>query len=181
VKASSPTRTKQDVLSRRIGYGFLALIVIWIISRIAGGGLLDKGTPAPQWNLNRADGSGMRLSLAELRGKIVIIDFWSVTCPPCIRQIPELEAISRRLSTEGVAVIGIATGGESVDELEDFRKRKKISYTLLEGDGKTEDSYLVSSIPTLYIIDREGNIADSHRGYWDGESISDAVKKLIDE
>jgi peroxiredoxin len=75
----------------------------------------------------------------------------------------------------GVAVVGISTGGESLLQIKAFADKTEVDYPLLVGTGSPAIDYQIRSIPTTYIIDRKGKIVASHRGFWDRESIQQAV------
>ncbi|MDJ0764341.1 MAG: TlpA disulfide reductase family protein [Myxococcota bacterium] len=165
--------------THRLGIIILLAIGIWVLSQWSGSSLIDPGTPAPGWRLPLADGSGALLDLADLRGKVVVLDFWSTTCPPCLKQIPELQEIHRQMKSKDVSVIGIAAGGESLEDIAAFKARKQISYPLVVDAGRVARDYQVGSLPTLYVIDAKGNIVNGHTGYWPKAAILKAVTRSI--
>lgn len=139
---------------------------------------LTVGTIAPLWTLT--DRYGNTISLEDMKGSIVLLDFWATWCAPCIVVMPEIQAIYEKYPEEQVHVFGVniwerADPGTFMDE-NDF------SYgLLLEGDDVAAD-YKVSGIPTLYVIDKEGNIAFVEVGANPeiGEMLSSTVARLLE-
>ncbi|HUT78067.1 MAG TPA: TlpA disulfide reductase family protein [Polyangia bacterium] len=155
-----------------------AVIAAWIGFTLIGGRLLPEGSAAPEFSLPRPDGT--MLSLAELRGKVVVLDFWSVTCPPCLEELPTLASLWRRMESRGVVVVGIAAGGESRQDVARFAKERGIDYPLaVDGSGSISAAYRISALPTIYVISREGTVAASHVGAWSGRDLVAAVESAL--
>ncbi|MCP4680284.1 MAG: TlpA family protein disulfide reductase [Deltaproteobacteria bacterium] len=172
-------RDKHSTLQNRVGIIMLVIICIWFASRLWSDPLLQVDTIAPVWKLPLADGSGKMLRLEDLRGKAVVLDFWSTTCAPCRRQMEELDAIWRELEQKGAVIIGIAAGGEDVSEIVEFKKNKRIPYPLVVDSGTAAHAYKVRSLPTLYVLDKQGKIAAAHGGLWDRRDIVRAVTSAL--
>lgn len=180
INASTRSARKSSIVSR-IGLVIIAGLVIYFGSMIWSGSLLKNGTDAPQWTLPIADGSGQKLSLQDLRGKIVVLDFWSTTCAPCMKEMKELDKIQHRMKSREVVVVGVASGGESLREVTEFRRRKNVEYPLVvDKTGAVSNSYQVRSLPTIYVIDKDGKIADSHQGFWDATDVAKAVNRAFE-
>jgi len=139
--------------------------------------LLEEGVEAPPFELTAIDGSE-RVSLAGLKGKVVLLDFWSTSCPPCIKEMRDLEIIHQRLAAQDVVVLGINTEGASPVLLRNFAKARGVSYKVLMDHGAVSDSYRVTSIPSLYLIDRDGKIRWSHVGYASHEVLEARLQEL---
>ncbi len=129
------------------------------------------GEAAPSWTL---DG----ISLASLRGKIIILDFWATWCGPCRASLPALQHLFEQYGGRGLEIIG-ATWNESGDP-DAFAKEVGISYPHVKGDA-IASAYGVdnSGIPTMFVIDRHGRIADFFIG-WDGEATVRQLNARID-
>lgn len=138
---------------------------------------LTVGAAAPIWTLQDRDGN--TVSLEEMRGSIVILDFWATWCTPCIAVMPEIQSIFENYPEEQVHVFGVNVW-ESGDPGA-FMDENGFSYgLLLEGDDVAAD-YKVSGIPTLYIIDQNGNITFVEVGANPeiGEMLSSNVERLL--
>jgi peroxiredoxin len=157
-----------------------AAIVGLFALQMTGGATLPAGSAAPGFSLPRADAKGERIGLADLRGKVVVIDFWSTTCPPCLAQMDELETLRRRMASRGVEVIGICAGGEPLDEVARFVRERRVAYpTAVDADGSVAAAYRVRSLPTLYVVDAAGRVRAGHAGYWAEPELAAAVAAAV--
>ena len=125
---------------------------------------LAEGTPAPDWSLPTLTGDTLRL--ADLRGKVVLLDFFYKSCAPCCAALPFLQGIHERYKDRDVVMLGIdPIDDPEKDEMADFLAKRGINYTTLYADRRLSQEYHISAYPTLFFIDREGKIAKVHRGY----------------
>lgn len=126
---------------------------------------LKKGGPAPDFSLK--DMSGKLVRLSELKGKVVLIEFWATWCPPCKMAVPELNELQAEHANSNLVIIGI-----SIDEdrklLEDFMEDNEILYTVLYDDNGIFENYGVYTVPTALVIDVQGNVVEHHLGYAPG-------------
>lgn len=115
------------------------------------------GKPSPKLSVSRWIGPES-VSLNELKGKVVLLDFWATSCGGCIGRMPQLEALYQDYQEEGFEVIGVhmPTDGE---EVATFLEQNNYSYLFFIDTGETYRNYAVSNLPTYYLIDREGNLA----------------------
>ena len=133
---------------------------------------------APDVQLKTLDGKTFQL--AELRGRVVLLNFWATWCIPCRSEIPELNNMHRDLEARGLSVVGVSTydGAEGV---RNFWKDIKQDYPVLLGDQNVESTFAVSALPTTFILDREGRIRAKIIGERRRESFEAAVKPLLEE
>ncbi|MFD0765207.1 TlpA family protein disulfide reductase [Mucilaginibacter lutimaris] len=128
----------------------------------AANALLAVGTSAPDWTL--FDANGKQTSLNDLKGKVVMMDFYYIGCSGCMASINPLKAIYEKYKNKGL-VIASLTARDSKKAVLDFEKRYKISYSGYIGAADVVRSYNVTAFPTFYFIDKAGKIANVFVGY----------------
>jgi len=134
--------------------------------------------PAPNFDLKGVDGSP--ISLADQRGKPVVIDFWATWCVPCIYQIPELNAFWKNHREAGdVGVIGVAVDVEGASVVGPWIAEKGVEYPIAIGDESLAREFGVMGFPTLAIIDSAGNIASLHVGLVDVDELERLVAPFV--
>jgi len=136
------------------------------------------------------------LTLADLKGKAVIIDFWATWCGPCLKVMPSLIKSYNQHKDKGLVVIGFtriygsysddiqSKGRVSADEerslIKEFIERHKITYPIAIADGGTIfDAYNISFIPTMILIDKNGNIHDIELGAGDERKLEAKINDLL--
>lgn len=136
------------------------------------------GDKAPNFSLKSVKGKTVKLS--DFKGKIVIVDFWATWCPPCRKGIPDLVSIQKKFKKD-VVVIGISLDAEkTIKDVPEFVKNYKINYPILYGDEKVVVDYGgIQSIPTTFVIDRKGNVVDSHVGLVEKDTYINKIKELL--
>jgi thiol-disulfide isomerase/thioredoxin len=119
------------------------------------------GLPAAGFTLPVMTGGspGSRVRLADLRGKVVVIDFWASWCAPCRAEAPVVDRVARRHDGKGVVVLGIATSDDDWGRAVQFAESQGISYaTLFDSGDHVASAFRVRELPTLVVIDRSGVI-----------------------
>lgn len=135
--------------------------------------------PAPDVALKTLDDQSFRLS--SLRGRVVVLNFWATWCIPCRAEIPELNAMQKELGDKGLTIIG-ASWNDSTEGIREFQSDIKQDYTVLTGGEAVQNQFGgIPSLPTTYIIDRNGNIREKIIGGRDREGFEAIVKPLLDE
>jgi len=128
------------------------------------------------------DLQGKMQSLAQWKGKVIILNFWATWCPPCLAEIPEFIQLQKQYSTRGLQFIGIAI--DQKDKVQTFTKDMGMNYPILLGDmpgidlsrkiGNTQ-----GGLPFTVIIDRNGNIAATQLGILSQEKLENIIKPLL--
>lgn len=176
---TEPQRLTRKKLIRLAIAGMVTSTVAVLLASVlpSGRDLLERGTPAPAFELTAVD-TGRRVSLEGLRGQVVVLDFWSTTCPPCLRQIPDLEALREQIGDD-LVILGINAGGDPPEAVRDFGRSRRIGYQLFVDPGEVSRAYRVERLPTLYVIDRAGQVRWSHVGYTPAEDLAGIVRELL--
>jgi peroxiredoxin len=103
------------------------------------------------------DLSGKTWTFSELRGKVVLVNFWATWCPPCRKEMPDLEALYRRFESKGFVVLGISD--EESAKVKPFIRERKVSFPVLLDPGrKVNEMFVVEGIPKSFVYDREGKL-----------------------
>lgn len=125
--------------------------------------LLPKNTVAPNWELLSLQDE--KINLKNLKGKLVLLDFFTKSCYPCMLSMPGLQALHEKYKKKGLKIIGINIFDKKEDGIIDFISKHGITYTVLLGGKDVGVNYNVSGIPTVYLIDKNGKIIYSIDGY----------------
>ncbi len=137
--------------------------------------LLTPGTVAPDWTLYTADDK--KVSLTQLKGKVILLDFYFIGCLPCMDAIKPLNKLYEKYKGKDIVIASI-TGRDNKKTVLAFKKQYGIKYPGYVDAADVVKSYHVDSFPTFYLIDKEGKIASAHEGY--GYDFEKNVTSLID-
>ena len=143
----------------------------------------EKENAAPDFTIEKLDGSGS-VTLSDLKGKIVVLDFWATWCPPCTKGLPLLNKYDEENSSSLVKVFAVnvwerGTEQEVLDKVKAFWKSNKYKTEVLLGTSSLDltKNYGVTGIPTTIVIDMHGNIFDKHVGY--SNTMVEDLKKSV--
>ncbi len=139
--------------------------------------LLKKRDMAPDITLQTIDGKVFDLN--AYKGKVVLLDFWYISCYPCIMTLPELQKIAEHYDTSKVAVIGINVADDR-DKIASFLGKRNITYINAFKGEETGKNYKIKAFPTLYIIDKKGLIVSHHEG-WNRLLYKSTIKRKINK
>jgi len=104
-----------------------------------------------------ADLQGKAWHLQDLRGKVVLVNFWATWCPPCRKEMPDLDALYNKFKDQGFVVLAISD--EELSKVSPFIAERKISYPVLLDPGrKVNDAFIVEGIPKSFVYDRDGKM-----------------------
>ena len=127
----------------------------------------DAAAPAPTFTL--ASRTGGQVSLADLKGQVVMINFWASWCGPCRQEMPLLDQMYKRYSPLGFTLLGVNVEANSKDA-EKLLANVPVSFPVLfDKENKVSKMYDVNAMPSTVFIDRKGNVRYLHRGYKAGD------------
>ena len=160
----------------------VAAALLLVLSRAvatppATGGTPLNAQPAPDFRL--ATTSGEMLSLADLRGQVVLLNFWASWCIPCREEAPLLRDAARDHQARGLRVVGVLYQ-DGADAARDFERRYGITYpTVIDADGRTAIAYGVIGIPETFVIDREGVVRDRQIGPYTADGLAAKLDQFL--
>ena len=136
--------------------GFVALFVLFFSRPPGELRAPDLGEPVPSFTLRKDD--GQVVSLADYRGKIVVLNFWATWCAPCIEEMPSLNRFAERYAGKGLEIVAISVD-EDPDAYRDFLDKNQFQFlTLRDPSRRISEQYGTFKFPESYIISREGRL-----------------------
>ena len=125
------------------------------------------------------DLSGKDVKLSDMKGKVVVLEFWATWCPPCRASIPGIEKLYEAYKDKGVVVLAVSMDEGGWDAVQSFVKEYGIKYTVLKGNEDVAVKYQVRSIPMLLVLDKEGKISKRYLGFGSDEDIEQDIKAIL--
>ncbi len=157
---------------------FLAGAIIWV-SRERIWGDLPKNPPSA----NFIDLNGNKIALHDLRGKVVVLNFWSVSCAPCIQEMPQWSGLYQQYQTQGLSLIAIAAPGDAPNYVLDFTRRFQLPFPVaLDPAGNHALAFgPIKALPTTFIIDKHHKIVQHYIGVPDFTQVQATLKQLLQD
>jgi len=165
-------------LNTRLVKKLLSVGVVLVAGFISTHSVAD---PAPDFTLLSSTGENVRL--AEQRGQVVMLNFWASWCGPCRKEMPLLDAMSKRYSAAGFILYGVNVEEDNTDAKK-LIKELGVSFPILyDTESKASSLYNVDAMPTTVVIDKKGEIRYINRGYKAGDEnkYRDQIRELIKE
>jgi cytochrome c biogenesis protein CcmG/thiol:disulfide interchange protein DsbE len=134
-------------------------------------------TAAPDFTL--PDLNGRNVHLADLKGKVVLVEFWATWCAPCQESIPGIERLHRSYGGKGLVVLGVSVDEGGLADVKAFVRENGMTYTVLQGDADVMGNYRIRGIPATFIVNRDGIIAKQYSGAGFDESIEKDIRDLL--
>jgi len=175
-----PKKSKGWSRSKTLGVVFLASLVLvvgvyaaWQNTQPAS----NNRQLAPLFILTDLDGN--TISLGNLTGKVVVLDFFATWCQPCLQEIPHLAQINENYDSSRVVVLSIGSSGDSESGLRQFRDEHQMNWAVARDTDGVLDKYNVRYIPTLVIVDQDGYIYYRNEGLTDASTLSGKIDALL--
>lgn len=181
-------------MSRQSRYLVIALLLVALVAGCGRGGKeKNAGTATGQAAATAAAGpefalkdlNGNVVRLADLRGEVVIVDFWATWCPPCRQSLPHLQSISDEFGGRGVKVLGIAMDDQGESVVRPFVAKHNLTFTVLLPDNQVDQTFGgVRALPTTFVIGPDGKIFKKLVGFDPNstpQALLDAIKTLRPE
>jgi peroxiredoxin len=135
------------------------------------------GAAAPDFTLRSSNGPNLRLQ--EQRGRVVLVNFWATWCGPCRQEMPQLAKLYDKYRSAGFVILGVSVDDDAGKAGEVARSLGLAFPVLLDSDKAVSKLYDLATMPTTYLIDRDGRVRYLHRGYVAGTE--DAYDREIRE
>jgi cytochrome c biogenesis protein CcmG, thiol:disulfide interchange protein DsbE len=145
----------------------------------------EEGLQAPDFTLPGVRDNEAAVTLSDLRGNIVYVDFWASWCAPCLRSLPEVNTLYEQYKDQGFSVVAV-TIDDPVEDALDFLldlETPLAYHVVLDQTAEIMDQYAVVGMPTSFLIDRDGVVRMVHKGFREGdtEKLEQALTALITE
>ena len=147
---------RREMAAKLLLLGFVIFFVLFFARPHGRFRTLALGDAVPEFTLRTDDGD--ELSLADYRGKIVVLNFWATWCLPCIEEMPSLNQLTSQYGPRGIEVIGISLD-EDPDKYEEFLEEHEIAFQTLRHPARTiSEMYGTFKLPETFIISRDGRL-----------------------
>jgi peroxiredoxin len=133
---------------------------------------------APDFTLQDANGASVTLS--TYRGKVVLLNFWATWCGPCALEIPWFEEFEQQYKSQGFEVVGISMDEDGWKAVKPYISEHKVNYRVLLGNDSVTQLYGgVDSLPTTFMLDRNGKVAFVHVGLAGKNDYLSEIQELL--
>jgi peroxiredoxin len=134
---------------------------------------------APDFELTDANGKEVKLS--ELKGKVVLVNFWATWCEGCQVEIPWFVEFAKKYEGQGLVVIGVSMDGDGWKAVRPWIKEKNVNYTIVIGNEALGRRYGLEGMPLTALVGRDGKVADTHAGIVDRDATEKNIGGLLRE
>lgn len=135
---------------------------------------------APKFELK--DANGAKVTLADYKGKVVLLNFWATWCVPCKAEIPWFQEFDKNFKDKGFAVLGVSMDEEGWNAVKPYVEERKIAYRMVIGSEEVSTLYGgIDSLPTTFMIDKDGKIAAIHTGLVSKATYQKQLESLLTE
>jgi len=133
---------------------------------------------APDFTL--MDVTGKPVKLSDFKGKVVVLNFWATWCGPCKVEIPWFIEFEQKFKDQGLVVLGVSMDEDGWPTVKPYLEQAKVNYRVVIGSDRVGEMYGgVESLPTTFMIDKEGKIAKTHIGLIGKREYLDEINQLL--
>jgi peroxiredoxin len=183
-RLAGPQSTRRPVfrIIEALLWAVVAGLFLWRVAPQvrAAAGWGSAGTDAPAVTFEMLDGSA--LPLRQLKGQVVLVNFWATWCPPCRAEMPGFQSVYDARHSDGFTVVGVSTDEGSRQQVASYLRAHAISYPVAVATQQTVAAFGgVSSLPTSLLIDRQGRVRYTVRGIFAEVTLRAAIDRLLAE
>jgi len=164
---------KAWIVSATLG-AILVLLLVYTAFQEKSGVNIGMNNLPPDLTFISADGKEIKLS--DYRGKVLLLNFWAVWCPPCKEELPIFEKVYSKYRSLGFEVVAVNMD-TSEDTFREFLRNNPYSFTMVRPKGDLENRLKLFGFPTSYLIDKEGNVVKVKMGIY--RELEEDVAKLL--
>jgi len=166
---------KMKILRSVVAFTILAIIPQFVLA------MPQKGEPAPPFAVTST--TGQPISLANYKGKVLIMEYFATWCSPCRDSVAHLVNLNQKFGKLGVQILGMSLDEHDEKAVREFIVANKVNYPVAFAEERLQTDYAVRSVPTLYVIGKNGVIAEKFMGYNDRveKNLDTLLKKLLAE
>ncbi|WP_374379163.1 TlpA family protein disulfide reductase [Dongia sp.] len=140
--------------------------------------------PLPTPNEGFEDALGTKVTLADFKGRVVVLNFWASWCAPCIAEMPTLDALQAELGSEGLDVVAVSLDRDGIKKAAPFFRKAGIKHLKVYTDRMSDlfQALKGSALPTTYVLDRDGKVVAAYIGAtnWVTDDIKAELRKYLD-
>lgn len=172
-------KTEKLVVSVQSAAALLLVGLSFIVADSLRERIVSVGDRAPRFEVTTD--AGKRLTASDFGGKILVLNFWATWCPPCIDEMPSLQAMAQQLAPKGVVVLGVSVD-KNPAAYQRFLQQAKIAFpTARDPEADISAEYGTFKYPETYVIDSEGRVRQKHIGprNWLDADLVKSIESLL--
>ncbi|RKH38159.1 TlpA family protein disulfide reductase [Corallococcus sicarius] len=161
-----------------LGLGALAFLGVREAQRKR---LMPDGVSPPAFQMEKHEGGS--LALADLKGRVVMLDFWATWCPPCREEMPSLVKLAKEYESQGLVFVAASRddGATAKQEVDYFLQRfqPELRPYVVYADDNVARAFQVNALPTLYFLDADGKVVDAQRGMLSEDGLRRRIERAL--